>query len=122
MREAACGLPGEIGLFFTNSHRIATDNINMDEVMLTFDMPMARTVEVKGADTVTIHTTGNEKTHVSVMLACCALGDKLPPMPIFKRKNSIKEELPAGVVVTHKEMDESDCDEAVADKILWKTT
>jgi len=36
---------------------------NMDEVPLTFDAPSNKTVEVKGAKTVMIKTSGNEKTH-----------------------------------------------------------
>ena len=35
----------------------------MDEVPLTFDAPSNKTVEVKGAKTVMIKTSGNEKTH-----------------------------------------------------------
>ena len=53
----------------TKQHDYAADHIvNMDEVPLTFDMPLAKTVEVKGADSVTIQTTGHEKTHFTVVL------------------------------------------------------
>ena len=77
--------------------------VKMDEVPLTFDMPLARTVEVKGADSVNIRTTGHEKTHFTVVLACCASGDKLPPMIIFKRKTPPKDKLPSSVIVTQNE-------------------
>ena len=53
--------------------------INMDEVPLTFDIPMNWTVDNRGTNTVTIRTTGHEKTHFTVVLACCASGAKLPP-------------------------------------------
>ena len=58
----------------------------MDEVSLTFDVLSNRTVEVKGARMVAVKTTGHEKTHFTVVLACCADGIKLPPVIIFKRK------------------------------------
>lgn len=72
---------------------------NMDEVPLTFDVPSNRTVNEKGAKTVSIKTSGHEKTHYTVVLACCADGTKLPPMLIFKRKTLPKEKLPSGVFV-----------------------
>ncbi|CAM4731030.1 unnamed protein product [Leuciscus chuanchicus] len=55
---------------------------NMDEVPLTFDIPVNRTVEKTGT-----------------ILACQANGQKLPPMVIFKRKTLPKENFPAGVVI-----------------------
>ena len=33
---------------------------NMDEVPLTFDVPLNKTVDVKGAKTIMIKTSGNE--------------------------------------------------------------
>ncbi|KAM3915673.1 pogo transposable element with KRAB domain [Leptodactylus fuscus] len=72
---------------------------NMDEVPLTFDVPSNRTVDVKGAKTVTVKTSGHEKTHYTVVLSCCADGTKLPPMIIFKRKTMPKEVIPRGVIV-----------------------
>lgn len=73
--------------------------INMDEVPLTFDIPVNRTVDKTGARTVNIRTTGNEKTSFTVVLACQANGHKLPPMVIFKRKTLPKENFPAGIVI-----------------------
>ena len=35
---------------------------NMDEVPSTFDVPSNKTVDVKGAKTIMIKTSGNEKT------------------------------------------------------------
>lgn len=71
-------------------NKIPNDNIiNMDEVPLTFDIPMNRTVEQKGTSSITIRTTGHEKSSFTVVLACAASGRKLPPMMIFKRKTAI---------------------------------
>ncbi|KAF4799659.1 aprataxin and PNKP like factor [Turdus rufiventris] len=54
--------------------------INMDEVPLTFDMPLTQTVEQTGTSTVPIRTTGNEKTSFTVVLGILSDGQKLPPM------------------------------------------
>lgn len=73
--------------------------VNMDEVPLTFDIPVNRTVDKTGARTVNVRTTGNEKASFTVVLACQANGQKLPPMVIFKRKTVPKENFPAGVAI-----------------------
>lgn len=72
---------------------------NMDEVPLTFDIPVNRTVEKTGTRTVSIRTTGNEKSSFTVVLGCQANGQKLLPMVIFKRKTLPKEKFPAGVII-----------------------
>lgn len=72
---------------------------NMDEVPLTFDIPVSRTVDKRGASTVSIRTTGSEKSSLTVVLGCQANGQKLPPMVIFKRKTIPKEKFPAGVFI-----------------------
>lgn len=77
--------------------------INMDEVPLTFDIPMNRTVDVQGSSSVTIRTTGHEKSSFTVVLACTASGKKLPPLIIFKRKTPVKEKLPSGIIVHQNE-------------------
>ena len=51
--------------------------INMDEVPLTFDVPPNRTVDMKGAKFVAVKANGPEKTHFTVVLACCADATKL---------------------------------------------
>ncbi|KFM61528.1 Pogo transposable element with KRAB, partial [Stegodyphus mimosarum] len=73
--------------------------INMDEVPLTFDCPPNRTVDTCGVKTISIITTGQEKTQFTVMLACCADGTKLKPLLIFKRKTIPKENFPRSVVI-----------------------
>ena len=83
MRKTLCFDIGQLG--------------NMDEVSLTFDVPSNKTVDVKGAKTTMIETSGNEKTRYSVVLVCCADGTKLPPLLIFKRKTLPKDVIPHGI-------------------------
>ena len=66
MRKKLCFEIGQLG--------------NMDEVPLTFDVPSNKTVDVKGAKTVMIKTSGNEKTRYTLVFACCADRTKLPPL------------------------------------------
>ena len=73
---------------------------NMYETPMCFDLPGNRTIDHKGAKTIQIRTTGNEKSHFTVVLACMANGTKLKPMVIFKRKGIPKgEKMPHGVLV-----------------------
>ena len=71
----------------------------MEEVPLTFDVPSNKTVDVKGAKTITVKTSGHGTTHYTVVLSCCAEGTKLPPVLISKRKNMPEEAIPRGVIV-----------------------
>ena len=52
---------------------------NMDETPLTLDMLPNRTIHNTGEKTIKIRTTGNEKNHVTVVLACAGDGSKLRP-------------------------------------------
>ena len=72
---------------------------NMDETPVFFYLPSNRTVDCVGSKTVSVRTTGHEKTHFTTVLACMADGTKLPPMVIFKRKTMPKEKFPVGVIV-----------------------
>ena len=72
---------------------------NMDEVPLMFDVPSTKTVDVEGAKTFMIKTSGNEKTHYTIVLECCADGTKLPPLLIFKRKMLPKDVIPYGTYI-----------------------
>ena len=62
----------------------ASDNIAMDETPIWADMVSNTTVDVTGGKTVTVKTTGHEKSRVSVCLAAKADGTKLPPFIVFK--------------------------------------
>jgi len=85
MRKKLCFDTGQLG--------------NMDEVPLTFDVPLNKTVDVKDVKTIMIKTSGNEKMHYTVVLACCAGGTKLPPLLIFKRKTLPKDAIPNRIYV-----------------------
>ena len=43
----------------------------MDEVPLTFNVPLNKTVDVKGAKTIMIKTSGNEKTGYTCSCVLC---------------------------------------------------
>lgn len=76
---------------------------NADETPVFFDMPSNTTVNIKGAKTISLRTTGAEKQRVTVMLCVLADGTKLPPFVILKRKLLPKENLPAGLFVRTQE-------------------
>ena len=67
---------------------------NADQTPLTFDLPAETTINSKGASTVSIKTTGNEKNRFTVMLACTADGGKFPPYVVFKRKQCLSFRFP----------------------------
>lgn len=104
--------------------KIQPDHItNMDEVPLTFDIPVNRTVEKTGTSTVCIRTTGNEKSSFTVVLGCQANGQKLPPMVIFKRKTLPKETFPVGIIVKVNPkgwMDEEKMSEWLREVYVWR--
>lgn len=66
-------------------HNYAPCNIiAMDETPVWCDMISETTVDKGGIKTVTLKTTGQEKSRVSVVLAAKAEGTKLKPMVVFK--------------------------------------
>jgi hypothetical protein len=71
----------------------------MDETLMSFNLPSNTTVEQSGSKTVSILSTGHERSNFTVMLACLADGTKLPPVIIFKLKKIPREEFPEGVVI-----------------------
>ena len=71
----------------------------MDEIPLTFDIPVNRTLKRTGSSAVSIRTMGNEKSSLTVVLGCQAIDQKLPPMVIFKRRTLPKEKSPAGLII-----------------------
>lgn len=76
---------------------------NVNQTAVYLDMPMTRTVNSIGAPAVRIRTTGNEKTRITLMLACLADGHKLLPYIIFGRKTIAKKTFPRNVVVRCQE-------------------
>ncbi|GES83272.1 pogo transposable element with KRAB domain [Rhizophagus clarus] len=71
----------------------------MDETPVVFDLPYSTTLDLHGTSTVNIRTTGHEKTNFIVILACMAVGSKLPPVCIFKLKKTPRELFPQGVYI-----------------------
>ena len=66
-------------------HNYAPCNIiAMDETPVWCDMISETTVDKSGIKTVTLKTTGQDKSRVSVVLAAKADGTKLKPMVVFK--------------------------------------
>ena len=57
------------------------------------------TVDYRGAKTVHMRTTGNDKSRFTCVLAILADGTNLPPMVIFKGKRLPKGDYPPDVVV-----------------------
>uniref|UniRef100_A0A671NPD7 HTH CENPB-type domain-containing protein n=1 Tax=Sinocyclocheilus anshuiensis TaxID=1608454 RepID=A0A671NPD7_9TELE len=72
---------------------------NADQRPVFFDMPTSATIHKKGEKSVIVKSTGNEKSRVTVMLACLADGTKLPPYVILKSKTVPKEGIPTGIIV-----------------------
>ena len=99
--------------------------INMDETPMHFDMPGSHTVHKKGCREVRIRSTGAEKCRLTVILACIAAGDILPPMAIFKRKRALKNlHIPAGFVVNvqPKGWNDSELTKVWIQKVLYQYT
>ncbi len=63
----------------------------MDKTPVTFDLPSNTILNQCGTSTVSIHTTGYEKTHFTIILSCLADRTKLPATCIFKLKNISRE-------------------------------
>ena len=70
-----------------------------DEVPKSFDAPYSRTVNLTRAETISVSTTGHEKTCSTIVLACLESRKKLKSMVIFKHKTMLKQNLTDGVVV-----------------------
>src|SRR3954451_18054437 len=72
---------------------------NMDEIPMAFNLPSNTTIEQAGTKTVSILTTGHERSNFTVVLACIANGTKLLPVIIFKLKKISREEFPNGMII-----------------------
>ena len=66
---------------------------------VTFDLPSNTTIDKTGAQSISIRTTGQEKTNFTVVLSCKADGTKLPPLIIFKLKKIPCGNFPSEVIV-----------------------
>jgi hypothetical protein len=72
---------------------------NMDETPLSFDLPSNTTIDETGKKSISIRTTGHERTNFTVVLTCMADGTKLPPVIIFKLKNIPRGNFPQKVII-----------------------
>ena len=64
------------------------DTFAMDETACWMDMPSDTTIDVTGARSIPIKTTGHEKDHFTVILTARADGTKLKPYVVFKGKGT----------------------------------
>ena len=62
-------------------------------------MPNSTTIEQRNTKTVSILSTGHERSNFTVVLACLADRMKLPPVIIFKLVNVPQKEFPEGVII-----------------------
>ncbi|KFM76864.1 Pogo transposable element with KRAB, partial [Stegodyphus mimosarum] len=74
-------------------------------IFKSFDVycSLLKTVDETGAKTVSVLTTGHERTSFTCVLACAANGDKLKPMIIFKQKTIPKGDFPNDVIICANE-------------------
>ncbi|CAB4401718.1 unnamed protein product [Rhizophagus irregularis] len=72
---------------------------NIDETLVSFDLPSNTTIDELGTRSVSIRITGHEKANFTVVLTCMADGTKLPPFIIFKLKNVPRENFPPEVII-----------------------
>jgi hypothetical protein len=70
--------------------------VNMDETPMYFDMTTNKTVNQKGAKTVSVRSTGADKRRLTVVLAASGDGQMLSPMIIFKGKGLLRTSLCLG--------------------------
>ena len=62
-------------------------------------MPNSTTIEQRNTKTVSILSTGHERSNFTVVLGCLADGTKLPPVIIFKLVNVPRKKFPDGVII-----------------------
>lgn len=81
----------------SNEHMV----INMDETPVYVDMMATRTISFTGEKNTEAHSTGHNKTRLTVVLAITASGKFLKTMVILKNlKNVPKCEVPQDIIVT----------------------
>lgn len=82
----------------TRHHSPHSAMINMDEMPIWLDMPGTYTAEAVGMKTISMLSTGHEKSRITVMLGAKADGTKLKPMVLFKGVRR-PQRIPSGIVV-----------------------
>ncbi|GFX14439.1 WASH complex subunit 4 [Trichonephila clavipes] len=88
-----------------NIERKAQETVKLSKqnYLMQHNQNLSKTVDVQGASSIPINTTGNERTSFTVVLCCAANGLKLQPMLIFKRKTLPKENFPKCVEIRANE-------------------
>ncbi len=71
----------------------------MNKTPIIFDLLSNITINEIGVKTISIRTTGHEKTNFTVVLTCMADGTKLLPIVIFKLKKILKGNFSPEVIV-----------------------
>ncbi|CAG8620819.1 7958_t:CDS:1, partial [Paraglomus occultum] len=99
LHEKLCSFHKYIHLLQNNNNFELNCIANMDETPIFFDMIGTLTVDCRGAQSIPIRTTGNEKNRLTCVLGILADGTKLQPMVIFKGKRIPKGCYPPGLVV-----------------------
>ena len=75
----------------------------MDETPVSFDLPSFYTLKKHSSNTISIKTTGHERSIFTVILGCMANDLKLPSVIIFKLKNKPRKEFPNSVFIRTNE-------------------
>jgi len=99
LHEKLCSFHEYIHSLQNNNNFERSCIANMDETPIFFDMVGALTIDCRGAHSIPIRTTGNEKNRFTCVLGILADGTKLQPMVIFKGMRIPKGCYPPGLVV-----------------------
>lgn len=86
------------------AHKIEPPDINMDQMMVCFDMPRARLTLLEARRTFRMKTTKAEKKGFTVALAATAAGEKLPAVIFFKEKGVLGDQVRALSMCSNKWM------------------
>ena len=85
---------------FLSTYPILAHILNADETPMWFDMVGSKTLEYIGTKTVTLLSTGHDKTRFTVLLTISAAGDCLKAYVIFKGLKKVPNcKIPSNVVV-----------------------
>ncbi len=90
--------------FFLSTYSILANILNADETPMWFDMVGSKTLDFIGTKTVSLVTTGHDKTRFTVLLTIAANGNFLKAYVVFKGlKKAPNCEIPSNVVVNVNE-------------------
>ncbi len=75
----------------------------MNKIPISFDLLSFYTLKKRSSNTISIKTTGHERSMFTVILDYMANSLKLPPIIIFKLKNKLRKEFPNGIFIRTNE-------------------